>query len=135
MPWYSAINLAGLLTVAGYTGFVATASRFPWAALASAILFLIAFLLPVIREYRKLSTGFQNIEADYLSNRQREDFPPKQEILVSPPSPLKTTPSGSPLKAIILLGICGFALLGFDVVDLVINAPPSPTPNNTISNF
>jgi len=135
MPWYSAVNLAGLLTAAGYAGFVTTASRVPWTAYASAILFLIAFLLPVIREYRKLNAGFQNIETNYLSNRQRENFPPKQEILIAPPSPLKSTRSGSALKAIVLLCVCGCILLGYDVADLLINAPPTPAPNDTLSNF
>ncbi|NQV98364.1 MAG: hypothetical protein HQ483_01600 [Rhodospirillales bacterium] len=75
------VNAFGVLCAVGYAGYATTPSHIPWAGYAATLLFFTAALAPIVREFRRIGIGFVDIENEYMSNRQRELSPPKQEII------------------------------------------------------
>jgi len=114
---------------------VTTGTRVPWAGFVSIIFFIIGFVLPLIVEYRRLGSGFEEIETTYRSNRHREINPPREEVLAPSTSPRPGRRQGPPVTMVIVCGMIATGLLGFDMIDLIINMPASEMPSDRISNF
>jgi len=114
---------------------VTTGERVPWAGYGSIIIFITGFVLPLIIEHRRLGSGFEEIEATYRSNRYRKINPPREEILSPPTSPRPDQRQGSPVSMVMICAVVATGLLGFDIIDLIINMPASEMPSDRISNF
>ena len=99
------------------------------------LFFIAGFVLPLIVEYRRLGTRFKEIETTYLSNRHRQTTPPREEVLVSSSADRQRRRQGAPISAVMICAIIGAGLLGFDIIDLIVNMPASEIPSDRISNF
>jgi hypothetical protein len=135
LPWYSLINGVGVLIATGYSGYITSADRIPWAGFLSVVIYIAGFVLPLIAEHHRLGSGFDRIEADFRANRRREVDPPRQEILTTAIPAEFQNRRGSSFLAVFLCALCATALLGFDIIELIINMPVSEMPSDRISNF
>ena len=119
----------------GYAGYVLSIGRAPWLAIIAVFLFIAGFVLPLIKEYRRLGAGFEEIEYTYRANRRRDINPPRQEVLMTDVPHQQTRRSAPPVRSVLLCALIAVLFLGFDIADLIINAPETIAPSDTISNF
>lgn len=135
---YIPLNALGGLCSVGYAGYVITPSHTPWGGFLSTCLFFVAAIVPILSEYRRLNTGFQDFESSYLENRKREQAPPKQEVI----GPTDHQPTSRIAKPRNKTPVFLYALSVISVISLLSDAayryshlPPEPETPNLISNF
>jgi len=123
------------LIATGYSGFVTSAERIPWAGYGAVIAYSSGFILPLIVEHWRLGNRFNEIETTFLTNRRRDIDPPRQEIL--PPSPQRPLPhrQKSLAPAIMACTLIATGLISLDIIELIINMPTAAPLDGTISNF
>lgn len=124
-----------MLFATGYSGFITSGERIPWAGYTSIVLFITGFVLPLILEHKRLVSGFDKIENNYRTNRHRELNPPQVEVFAPQRTHQAPQRHRPPIRMVITCAIVATLLLGFDIVDFIVNDPGSAMPDDTISNY
>lgn len=130
------LNALGVLCAAGYSGYATTPSHIPWGGYISVLLFFVALIGPIVREYNRLQFGFKGIEAEYLENRQRPHAPPTQEIIGPTPQAAGFVQKRNRTRVYLLAAtFLGCFLLVSDFVYRIIHLPPETQTSDTIRNY
>ncbi len=119
---------------------VASSKHIPWTGFAAIILFVVGFVLPLLIEYRRLGSGFREIELTYRANRHHDLNPPHEEVFAPQQAgPAQAGPAQarhrSPTPIIIACAVIAIFLLGFDIIEVTVNQSNIAAPNDTISNY
>ncbi len=130
------VNALGVLCAIGYAGYATTPSHIPWGGYVATILFFVAAVTPMVREYRRLNVGFRDIESSYLDNRRRDHSPPKQELIepTAPSARFRTDRKGSNRWLYLVTALAIILLIG-DITYRQMTRPVQSDSADHIRNF
>lgn len=129
------VNVLGVMAGSVYAGLAFGNGYVPRFALGAALIFLIGTFWPFLREHAELRQGFDRVEEEFRTQKNRDLGIIRSEVFTNRPRrPIWKRNGGAWLPLALTAGL-GFALLAADVAAFARHDPPARTHGRIITNF
>ena len=137
MRLLSVANIIGAVGAAIFAGWLTSKGPASWFAIASAAIFFVALIWPVVAEYRSVDRHFAQMQESFLSRTRAPYFPQQEQQVIAPgddgaPTLDRYRP---PVGTVLFLTVVAAILLGVEAGLFLMKAPPPQSGPGPITNF